>query len=91
MEDRGRPVSSESRWGEEPDRQLIGRETEECLEKAIHGLPSMYREPLVLADIKGMANAEIGELLGLSLAAVKHRLHRARLRLRDVLRPHCRH
>jgi RNA polymerase sigma-70 factor (ECF subfamily) len=87
MEDRGRPVSAESRWGEEPDRQLIGREMDESIEKAIRGLPSMYREPLILADIKGMANAEIGERLGLTLAAVKHRLHRARLRLRDALKP----
>jgi RNA polymerase sigma-70 factor (ECF subfamily) len=89
MEARGRPVASESRWGEEPDRQLLGREMEECIENAVRGLPEMCREAFVLSDIKGLPNAEIAALLGLSLAVVKHRLHRARLLLRDALRPHC--
>jgi RNA polymerase sigma-70 factor (ECF subfamily) len=86
MEDRGWPVSP---WGAEPDRQLIGHEMKECIEKAVRGLPEMYRTPFVLSDIEGMPNAEIGELLGLGLPAVKSRLHRARLLLRDALRPHC--
>jgi len=39
----------------------------------------------VLADVEQLPNAEIGELLGLSVPAVKSRLHRARLMMRDAL------
>jgi RNA polymerase sigma-70 factor (ECF subfamily) len=39
----------------------------------------------VLADVEQMSNSEIGEILGLSLPAVKSRLHRARLMMRDRL------
>jgi RNA polymerase sigma-70 factor (ECF subfamily) len=42
----------------------------------------------VLADVEGLPNAEIGEMLGLNVPAVKSRLHRARLRMRDSLAPH---
>ena len=53
-----------------------------------NGLPEMYRDVYVLADVEGLPNAEIGELLGLGLAAVKSRLHRARLMMRQALAPH---
>jgi RNA polymerase sigma-70 factor (ECF subfamily) len=89
MEDRGRPVSSLSPWGAEPDKQLLDREMKECIEEAVRRLPGKYRDPFVLSCIEEMPNAEIGELLGLSVPAVKSRLHRARLLLRDALRPHC--
>ncbi len=42
----------------------------------------------MLADVEGLPNAEIGELLGLSVAAVKSRLHRARLLMRNALAPY---
>jgi RNA polymerase sigma-70 factor (ECF subfamily) len=60
-----------------------------CIEQAVRQLPEMYRRPFVLSEFEEMPNAEIGKLLGLSVAAVKSRLHRARQMLRDVLRPHC--
>jgi RNA polymerase sigma-70 factor (ECF subfamily) len=88
LEDRGRPVSSVSPWGAAPDKQLIGREMMECIEEAVRGLPEKYRVPFVLSYIEGMPNAEVGELLGLSLPAVKSRLYRARLLLRESLMPH---
>jgi len=53
---------------------------------ALGGLGS--RDVFVLADVEGLPNAEIGEILGLSVAAVKSRLHRARLVMRDALAPH---
>jgi len=73
-----------------PDQRVLARETRQLIEVAIARLPDMYRDPFVLSDIEGMANAEIGKALGLSLAAVKSRLHRARLLLRDALAPHFR-
>jgi len=48
----------------------------------------MYRDVLVLADLEELPNAEIAEMLDMSLAAVKSRLHRARMFLRDELAPH---
>ncbi len=89
-EDQGQPVSSVSPRGTGPDGQLLGHELRERIEQAVRGLPAMYREPFVLSDIEGMPNAEIGARLGLSVAAVKSRLYRARRLLRDALTPPCR-
>jgi RNA polymerase sigma-70 factor (ECF subfamily) len=89
MEEKGRPVAPVSPWGAAPDRQLIGDELKERIAEAVRGLPEQYRVPFVRAYFEGLPNAEIGELLGLSLPAVKSRLHRARLLLREALRPYC--
>src|SRR5436190_717423 len=66
----------------------LDHETRELIERAIAELPEVYRDVFVLADVEGLPNAEIGEILGLSVAAVKSRLHRARLVMRDALAPH---
>ncbi len=76
------------RWALPPDRQALDRETQRLIEAAIERLPEGYRDVYVLADVEGLPNAEIGDLLGLSLPAVKSRLHRARLMMRDTLAPH---
>ncbi len=88
LEDKGRPLPSASPAAAGPDGQAIGRETRELIERAVRALPEKYRDPFVLSDIEGLPNAEIGGLLGLSLPAVKSRLHRARLLLRDALKSH---
>jgi RNA polymerase sigma-70 factor (ECF subfamily) len=71
-----------------PDRKALDRELRQHLERAIARLPEMYRDVFVLADVEGLPNAEVGRLLGLGLAAVKSRLHRARLMVRDALAPY---
>lgn len=71
-----------------PDDQLAGHEMKQLIDRAIDALPEVYREVFVLADLEGLPNAEIGERLGMSLPAVKSRLHRARAMLRDALSPH---
>lgn len=76
------------KWSVEPQQQALDKETHQLIEKAIAGLPEIYRDVYVLADVEGLPNAEVGEILGLSLAAVKSRLHRARLLMRDALAPH---
>jgi RNA polymerase sigma-70 factor (ECF subfamily) len=73
-----------------PEQRVLQGETRWLIEQAIDRLPEMYRDAFVLSDIEGLSNAEIQEVLGLSLAAVKSRLHRARLLLRDALAPHFR-
>jgi RNA polymerase sigma-70 factor (ECF subfamily) len=72
----------------QPEQHALNRETRELIEKAVAGLPPVYRDVYVLADVEGLANAEIGLLLGLRLAAVKSRLHRARRIMRAALAPH---
>lgn len=72
----------------DPVVEAIDHETHEVIERAIAGLPEIYRDVYVLADVEELANAEIARLLGLSLAAVKSRLHRARLLMRKALGPY---
>jgi RNA polymerase sigma-70 factor (ECF subfamily) len=60
------------------------------IEKAIASLPPVYRDVYVLADVDGLANAAIGAQMGLRLAAVKSRLHRARHLMRVALAPYFR-
>lgn len=57
-----------------------------ALEGAIKGLPDEYRTIFILRDVDGLSNQEVGEILGLSVPAVKSRLHRSRLMLRKRLR-----
>jgi RNA polymerase sigma-70 factor (ECF subfamily) len=71
-----------------PDRQAQDRETRRLIDQAILRLPDIYRDPFVLSDVEGLPNSEISTLLGLTLPAVKSRLHRARLLLRDALSPY---
>ena len=75
-------------WSVSPDQPLLNAETQHLIERAIAGLPETYRDVYVLADVEGLPNAEIAEMLGLSVPAVKSRLHRARLMMRDTLAPH---
>jgi RNA polymerase sigma-70 factor (ECF subfamily) len=65
-----------------------GQETGALVERAIARMPEMYRDVGVLADVAGLPNAEVGDLLGLTLPAVKSRLHRARLLMCAALAPH---
>lgn len=60
-------------------------ELREELEKAIAKLPEEYRVIFVLRDVDGLSNQEVGEILNLSVPAVKSRLHRSRLMLRKRL------
>jgi RNA polymerase sigma-70 factor (ECF subfamily) len=76
------------RWSDAPDQQALGRELRQVIEGAIAGLPGIYRDVYVLSDVEGVPNADIGAMLGLSLPAVKSRLHRARLMMRDALAPY---
>jgi RNA polymerase sigma-70 factor (ECF subfamily) len=84
----GHPGSAVRPWSITPDQPVLDQEAQELIEKAIGDLPDVYRSVYVLADVEGMSNPEIGELLELSVPAVKSRLHRARLLMRDALAPH---
>ena len=75
-------------WPRLPETIALDREQTELIEKAIAGLPEMYRDVFVLADIEQLPNSDIAELLDLTVPAVKSRLHRARLMMRDALTGH---
>ena len=60
----------------------------DALERAIAALPPSQREVLVLRDVEGLPAKQVGEALRLSERAVKSRLHRARVALREMLAPH---
>lgn len=67
-----------------PERILIKREMQWCVAHVLrYHLRRHHREVLVLRDLQGFSYAEISEILGLSLSAVKTRLHRARMAFRD--------
>jgi RNA polymerase sigma-70 factor (ECF subfamily) len=61
------------------------RELHTFLAAQLRALPLELRIPVVLRDVEGWPNQEIAELLDLSLAATKSRIHRGRMRLREAL------
>lgn len=72
-------------WSSRPDLVIFSKEAVKIVEDSINELPESNRVVFHLRDIEGLSNEEAAEVLGLSVAAVKSRLHRARLFLRDKL------
>lgn len=72
-------------WSSRPDIIIFNKEAVIIIEKAINELPESYRTVFHLRDIEGLTNDEVSEILEISVPAVKSRLHRARLFLRDKL------
>ena len=70
-----------------PDEALAGRQVERALQDAIDALEPRYRDVLILRDIEGLTAPEVGRVLGISVPAVKSRLHRARLSVRTRVAP----
>jgi RNA polymerase sigma-70 factor, ECF subfamily len=72
-------------WGEDPEQRFSREELGEILDSAIQSLEPPYRSVFVLRDIDELSTEETAEALGLSVPAVKSRLLRARLQLREKL------
>ena len=70
-----------------PEEDLAGREVQEILDRAIGSLDPVSREVLVLRDVEGLSAPEVAEVLGLRVEAVKSRLHRARIAIRNLVAP----
>ena len=75
-------------WDENPEQQFSREELGEILESAIQGLDPPYRSVFVLRDIEDLSTEETAQALDLSIPAVKSRLLRARLQLREKLTRH---
>jgi RNA polymerase sigma-70 factor (ECF subfamily) len=69
------------------DESLAGQQVEVALTRAIAGLEEKYREVLVLRDVEGLSAPEVAEIMDLSVEAVKSRLHRARVAVRQAVAP----
>jgi RNA polymerase sigma-70 factor (ECF subfamily) len=74
--------------GAGPESAAERGELRQALDRAIGALPASLRDVLVLRDVEGLSAAQVGKRLGLGERAVKSRLHRARLSLRELLAPH---
>ena len=72
-------------WDENPEESYSREELGEILDQAIQSLKPAYRTVFILRDIEEMSIEETAEALGLSISAVKSRLLRARLQLREKL------
>jgi RNA polymerase sigma-70 factor (ECF subfamily) len=70
-----------------PEEDLANRQVQGVLGSAIADLEPMYREVLVLRDVEGLSASEVAEVMGISVEAVKSRLHRARVTVRDRVAP----
>lgn len=73
-------------WAQMPLDKVLSNELLDKINEAIFTLPEKYRLVIVLRDIEGFSTAETAQILDLSPANVKVRLHRARLFLRDKLK-----
>jgi RNA polymerase sigma-70 factor (ECF subfamily) len=72
-------------WSPNPEQQYTQAELKEILGKTIQGLPPSFRTVFVLRDVEGLSTEETAAALELSVPAVKSRLLRARLQLRERL------
>lgn len=75
-------------WAVTHDTAVLENETRAIVREAIDALPESYRVVLLLRDIEERSTEETAELLELSVANVKVRLHRARQALRELLDQH---
>jgi RNA polymerase sigma-70 factor (ECF subfamily) len=72
-------------WKPNPEQQLAQSELERILQDAVNSLSPGFRTVFYLRDVEGLSTEETAEVLNLSVGAVKARLFRARLRLREEL------
>ncbi len=68
-----------------PEEELLRAELRSVLDEAIRSLPMSLRVVFLLRDMEGLSTEEVAQILGISTDAVKTRLHRARLQLRERL------
>jgi RNA polymerase sigma-70 factor, ECF subfamily len=72
-------------WSQRADSQMMDKQLGSAIDQAVAGLPDDYRTVFLLKDVDGLSNEEIASALDLTVPAVKSRLHRARLALREKL------
>jgi len=81
----GQHVDLISDWSGKIEEPALQSELREVLTSAIDALPADYRTAFLMHDVEGLSNPEIAQALDISLPAVKSRVHRSRLFLRQRL------
>jgi RNA polymerase sigma-70 factor (ECF subfamily) len=71
-----------------PDQALLSQELAQRLQASIARLPPDLRAAVVLRDVQGLTNEEAAAILELTVTALKTRLHRGRVAVRDLLAPY---
>jgi RNA polymerase sigma-70 factor, ECF subfamily len=71
------------------DERLVVDEMSDCVRKVIDSLPEAYRAALILHDLEGLSAEQTAEICDCTLASAKIRIHRARLRLKEMLNEQC--
>lgn len=72
-------------WSRRADDKILDEELGRAIQEATDALPEGYREVFLLKDVEGLSYEEISEMVGISVPAVKSRLHRGRLALREAI------
>ena len=72
-------------WSENTESLLFTKETRDVINKAVDLLPEKEKVVFLLRDVEGLSTEKTGEIMNLTVPAVKSRLHRARLFLRKKL------
>ena len=72
-------------WSQRADEKMMSAQLGAAIQKAVTQLPDDYRTVFLLKDVDGLSNEDIATALDLTVPAVKSRLHRARLALREKL------
>ncbi|HSP77346.1 MAG TPA: sigma-70 family RNA polymerase sigma factor [Myxococcaceae bacterium] len=72
-------------WSRSAEGQVLDAELRRAIQEASDRLPEGYREVFLLKDVEGLSYEQIAEVTGDSIPAIKSRLHRARLALREAI------
>ncbi len=71
------------------EREAIRNEMNECIREFVDRLQQDYRTIIILSELKDLKNQEVADILGISLDAAKIRLHRARMKLKEIFEEGC--
>ncbi len=85
MDQKSQPIEIEDK-SQSPAREVIRKELDRLIQRAINSLPARQKLVIVLRDIEGRSYEEIGEITGFKLGTVKSKLSRAREQLRESLK-----
>ncbi len=88
VSDEAAPDVPSSDRSDSPEAAAMNGELGGRIQAAINELPEDMRVVVVLRDVQGLSNQEVAKALDISLSAMKARLHRARVSLRDALSPY---
>jgi RNA polymerase sigma-70 factor, ECF subfamily len=71
------------------EQELFRKQRFDCYKDSINCLPEKYQKVIMLSELEDLAAGEIADILGISVEAVKMRLHRGKAQLLEYLKNHC--